>query len=225
LVSGTVVVADQQSAGRGRQGRQWQSPPGMNLHATVLLKPPLPGPVEALPRVAALAIHAAVLAAEAADAWVKWPNDVLVGDRKLAGVLCETRWQGSEPQAVVVGMGVNLNMPPELLAVIDRPATSLLVVTGQRVERGVFLRLLLDHFNHLLARAHRCGMDDLLPDWRAASRLPGRVVRLLQGDRVHHGRVAELARDGSLVLRLADGSLQAFHAGEVSLRWDDSPAG
>src|SRR5262249_7148114 len=131
---GTVVVADEQTQGRGRQGRSWGSPPGANLHLSAVLRPPLP-PHEAPP----LTLAAAVAVCDAlrglgADARIKWPNDVVIDDRKVAGILTESSTRGGGLDAVVIGIGVNVNwteLAPELAAT----ATSVALAVGRPVDR------------------------------------------------------------------------------------------
>jgi BirA family transcriptional regulator, biotin operon repressor / biotin---[acetyl-CoA-carboxylase] ligase len=138
---GALVTADEQTAGRGRLGRSWHAPAGTSLLCSLQLRPPVPS--ERLPEltgVAARACAAAVAAVAGLDAQVKFPNDVLVGGRKLAGVLAEAR-----ESRVVLGIGVNVNLAPgELPREVDLPATSLLAETGRRHDRAELLLELLD---------------------------------------------------------------------------------
>ncbi len=138
---GAIVVAGEQTAGRGRLGRRWLAPAGTSLLCSVQLRPDVPG--ERLPEltgVAARAVGEAVEALTGLRAELKFPNDVLVGDRKVAGVLAEAR-EGR----VVLGMGINVNVPEsELPQEVDRPATSLLVETGHELERAELLAELLE---------------------------------------------------------------------------------
>ena len=218
LPAGTIVVADAQTAGRGRQGRAWQSPPGVNLYTSILLKPPyLNARVELFPPLAALAIWRAVRDHGAGDAWIKWPNDVYAGDRKLAGVLAESQVQQGQVTATVVGMGVNLNLAAEDAARIGAPATSLLLETGKRVDRARFLEVLYGYFNSYYRSAQQFGFGTLHAEWRGASRLLGRAVTLTRGDERLVGVVEDLDADGALCLRLPTGPLLRLHAGDVSL--------
>ncbi|TML51699.1 MAG: biotin--[acetyl-CoA-carboxylase] ligase, partial [Actinobacteria bacterium] len=138
---GTVVVAGEQTAGRGRLGRKWLAPAGTSLLCSVQLRPDVPG--ERLPELTGVAAAACAEAIEAVTSLVpvlKFPNDVLLGTRKVAGVLAEAR-EGR----VVLGLGINVNVPEaELPREIDRPATSLLVETGREVDRAELLVELLE---------------------------------------------------------------------------------
>jgi BirA family biotin operon repressor/biotin-[acetyl-CoA-carboxylase] ligase len=219
LPSGTLVAADTQTAGRGRQGRAWVSPPGVNLYASLLLKPPeLTAPPTILTQAASLAICDTVRAAGVAGAWIKWPNDVLVEQRKLAGVLTECRLTAGVPDALVIGMGVNLNMNATALAAIGQPATSVAAETGRPVERTAFCQALRDRLLANLATLAGAGPAALHARWVAASRLPGQTVIVTLPTGPVSGTVVALAADGALHLRLADGALRVCQAGEVSLR-------
>jgi BirA family biotin operon repressor/biotin-[acetyl-CoA-carboxylase] ligase len=147
--AGTAVVAAEQRAGRGRQGRPWHSPAGANLYCSIVLRPRRPlGEWPDLSWVLAAAVAAWAREAGAGGATVKHPNDVLVGGRKLAGLLLESRTGGGEPGALVVGIGVNVNtgleeFPPELRA----SATSLALVSGRPLEREALLGRLFAHLD------------------------------------------------------------------------------
>jgi len=138
---GALVVAEKQTAGRGRLGRRWLAPAGTSLLCSLQLRPQVPS--ERLPEltgVAALACSDAIAAMAGVEPELKFPNDLLVGGRKLAGVLAEAR-----EQRVVLGIGVNVNLTAEQLPrEVDRPATSLLVETGRAHDRGALLVELLD---------------------------------------------------------------------------------
>jgi BirA family transcriptional regulator, biotin operon repressor / biotin---[acetyl-CoA-carboxylase] ligase len=143
---GAVAVAEEQSAGRGRLGRRWLAPYGTSLLCSVQLRPAVPG--ERLPEltgVAARSVAETIHALTELEAALKFPNDVLVGERKVAGVLAEAR-EGR----VVLGLGVNVNVPEEELPLeVDRPATSLLAETGRELDRAVLLVELLERLERL----------------------------------------------------------------------------
>jgi len=138
---GALVTADEQTAGRGRLGRRWLAPAGTSLLCSLQLRPTLAS--ERLPELTGVAAHAcaeAIAALTGLEPELKFPNDVLVGDRKLAGVLAEAR-----DERVVLGIGVNVNVPAEgLPQEVDRAATSLLVETGREVDRAQLLAELLE---------------------------------------------------------------------------------
>src|SRR5581483_2965854 len=140
---GTCVVAEAQSAGRGRLGRTWHSPPGTNLYCSVVLRPPLaPAAVPQLALVAGVAVAAAVAETTTLSAEIKWPNDVLVGGRKVAGILTELEAELERVRFVIVGIGVNLNTTAFPAELAER-ATSLALASGRPVDRAAFTGRLL----------------------------------------------------------------------------------
>jgi BirA family biotin operon repressor/biotin-[acetyl-CoA-carboxylase] ligase len=212
---GATWVAEQQTAGRGRQGRVWESPRGDNLLFSVLLR--LSCPPSRLPPVtiaAGLAVRDAVAsAAPGASPRLKWPNDVLVGERKIAGILVEAVTMGSRVEAVVVGVGLNVHtrdFPPELA---DR-ATSLALVAPGPFDRAL---LLADVLARLDADVHVVvarGLGLLRARLEASDALRGRRVRSDAGD---EGEACGIDDDGRLLVRRDDGVTARWSAGEVHL--------
>lgn len=148
LPHGTIVVADHQFAGRGRYGRNWYSPPCQNLYTSLLLKEK---EVDLLPTPTMLTVAALALIDTLTDYQVEATrlhssNDVYVENKKIAGILCDRRLKNRKVEMLIIGVGVNLNMDRNLLAKIDRPATSVLLETGQRVSRNGFLFRLWSNF-------------------------------------------------------------------------------
>jgi BirA family biotin operon repressor/biotin-[acetyl-CoA-carboxylase] ligase len=217
-LEGTVVMADAQTAGRGRIGKQWFSPPGVNLHLSVLLKPPIQLQEARLyTLIGSLAIADAV-ESHGVKAQVKWPNDVLIGDKKIGGVLTEVQTHDGRVESLIMGVGVNLN--------IDRPsmdrlygeaaagATSLREAVGRTTDRNAFAARVLEsleqrHFDFL---AH--GKASLLKEWRSRSFL-GRRVTVREGDIHVEGVAMNLDEEGCLVVNLDDGSTVRVREGEV----------
>jgi BirA family biotin operon repressor/biotin-[acetyl-CoA-carboxylase] ligase len=131
---GTAVVADEQTAGRGTRGRLWHSPPGLGLYLSIILRPPIPD-LAGLPLRAAVAVRDAVRDATGIAAEVKPPNDLVFGERKLGGILCESAFAGGEPEFAIVGVGLNVghgpgDFPPDLAAT----AVSLRIIADRRID-------------------------------------------------------------------------------------------
>jgi BirA family biotin operon repressor/biotin-[acetyl-CoA-carboxylase] ligase len=211
----SVVFADRQTAGRGRLGHVWESPAG-NLFASVLL-PPLAGDrITALPLAAGLAV-AEALDGHGVAAQLKWPNDLLVGGRKLAGILAEGLAGAGGLEAVVLGVGVNVRLDPATLpAELVSKATSLLAETGRApdvVEVLASVLARLPAWYHALA--HRGGAA-VVAAWRARS-LPwwGRAVEARSGNEVMRGIALDVDARGALLLGREDGSRVALFSGEV----------
>ena len=203
---GLWLRAERQTGGRGRQGRDWHSPPG-NLYASTLVRlldrdPPAP----TLALAAAVALHETVAAyAPRCEVMIKWPNDLLVGGAKLAGILLERA-----EDAVVVGFGVNLAHHPEGL---DRPVTDIRVLTGSAPDPAVFIETLAECFARWLDHWHREGLARIRAAWLAAAHPVGTALSTEVGDGLFDG----LDEDGALRLRLADGRSRVIHAGDVFL--------
>ncbi|HXQ43946.1 MAG TPA: biotin--[acetyl-CoA-carboxylase] ligase [Acidimicrobiales bacterium] len=228
---GLVVVADHQTAGRGRLGRRWEAPPGANLLLSVLLRPDL-RPEELHLSTVAMALAARLASAEATglEITLKWPNDLMVGERKTAGILAETLLQppgppgGAEPAvvAVVVGIGLNLAWPPPDGAAGSvplpeglGPATSLWRESGTRVEPGVLLDRLLAHLEPLVDDlSDPAGRRRLASDYRRACTTLGRLVRVsLEGETVT-GTVLDITGEGHLLLDVG-ACVRTIPAGDV----------
>ncbi|MFL6857774.1 MAG: biotin--[acetyl-CoA-carboxylase] ligase [Allosphingosinicella sp.] len=203
---GSWLRADLQTGGKGRQGRAWASPPG-NLHASTLvrLRPGDP-PAPSLALVAAVALHEAVMAfGPDSPVQIKWPNDLIAGGAKLAGILLER-----EGEAVIAGFGVNLAHHP---ADTPRPATSLAALAGAAPEPPAFLDALADAFARWLARWRGEGIAPIRAAWLAAAHSIGSALSTSEGEGLFEG----LDETGALRLRLADGTRRVIHAGDVFL--------
>jgi len=217
---GTVMTAETQTSGRGRLAHKWFSPAGENLYVSMLLRPGVsPYSAAQLPLVAASAmLHALNSSYPSLNVCVKWPNDILVDGRKLAGILCEMDSDMDLVHRVVVGFGINVNMmtkqfPPELRPI----ATSLRELTGETINRSKLLAAILNAFEQRydLWLAH--GLKPLLPEIEEKSVLAGRTVTVTSQATKLHGTVMGIAADGRLVLRLDDGTERTIPSGEVHI--------
>ncbi len=204
---GAVATADHQDAGRGRHGRAWVDAPGTALLVSVLLRPP-PGAVAQLSLVCALSVAEAVEAGTALGARLKWPNDVLVDGRKVAGILLEGRGD-----AVVCGIGVNVNQAAdELPADARTEPASLRSLTGAEYDRGELLVALLARLETRYDAWRASGLAPLLPELERRDALRGRTVTV--GDVT--GTATGLSPDGRLRVVGADGTERLVASGEVA---------
>ena len=215
---GEVVIAERQSAGRGRRGRSWSSPPRKNLYLSVVLRPDLP-PARApeVTLLAAVAVCQAVRRAGVASAAIKWPNDVLASGRQLAGVLTEMAAEVERVQWLVVGIGVNVNaaaddFPDELREL----ATSLLIERGDPVPRALFAAALLTALEEWLDRHAAEGFAPVRAAWREMSDTLGRQVRVRVGTADLVGLAEDVDETGALLVRTASG-LERVVAGDVEM--------
>jgi len=217
---GTVVIAERQTSGRGRLGRQWHSPPGLNLYCSIVLRPPLaPGAVPQLALVAGAAVAAAVAEEAGARPAIKWPNDVLVDGRKVAGILVEMDSEMERVYHVIAGIGVNLNTPASSFPrELRAKATSLLAATARRVDRAAFTGRLLAALEARYGRFLSAGFESVRAEWEGFSCLTGTEVRVAGPEGDVGGRVLGVDSDGALRLARPDGGVVRVVAGEVTVR-------
>jgi len=213
---GTAVLAEEQTAGRGRFGRSWVSPAGKNIYVTLVMRPPL-ARLRSLAIVAPLATALAVedVAGGLAPA-IKWPNDVILHGRKLSGMMTETELAGQEVRFSLVGIGVNVNFDIEEASEIAGIATSVKRELGHEVSREELLAALLNRFEELYEQ-WPVG-SGVFQAWRSRLETLGREVSITFRGQVYEGTARDVDQDGNLILSLADGSTMTFEAGEVSLR-------
>lgn len=207
LPEGAVATTDHQTAGRGRLGRTWVEAPGTAVLCSVLLRPPVDRPAAELSLVAAVATAEAVEAATDLSAQIKWPNDVMLNRRKVAGILLEMR-----NEAVVLGIGVNVNQTREQLPADARTAVgSLRSLTGSDYDRDAVLTALLERLDLRYAQWQAGGLDDVYDDLGSRDFLRGRRVRV-SGE---VGTGVQIDRKGRLVVALDSGEQRAIDSGEV----------
>jgi BirA family transcriptional regulator, biotin operon repressor / biotin---[acetyl-CoA-carboxylase] ligase len=211
---GYCCVADEQTQGRGRLGRSWVAPPGTGLLASVLLCV-LPRALEGLPFAAGLAVVDALATAYGVDASLKWPNDVLVDGRKLAGILVELApgSAGRPDVAAVVGLGLNLHVA-RFPAGIN--GVSLHELTGDIPDADRVLQAWLEALSARVGTAEEDGIAALLPDWRAHATGLGERVQVVRPSGTVTGIAIDVATDGALLVRTADG-VERVVAGHVNL--------
>ncbi len=210
---GTVVVAEVQTAGRGRQGRSWVSEPG-NLLVSVLFRPD----VSQLPFISiigGIATARAVRKTTGLDPRIKWPNDLMVQGRKVAGILAESSIAGHSVWYAVLGIGVNVNLDPAQSEDIAALATSLNAAAGRDVPRDDLLRQLLHDLDALCLQVKR-GQSPV-PEWRDLLETTGRRVDAVSGPDTYSGTAEGVDDTGALLLRLDDGRLVTLTAGDVTL--------
>ena len=214
---GEIVLADTQSQGRGRLGRRWVSPPQANLYLSIILRPRL-APVHApqITLMAAVALADTIGSFVSARPAIKWPNDILLQGKKVAGILTELSCAGDCVDFVILGMGVNINfLPNEMPADIRERATSLFAVMQEKVSREAVLRRLIHDLDRCYGELEEFGFDALAPRWEAYFGFRGRRVRIELLDQVLLGRAKGIDRDGALIIESDDGGLQRVLAGDV----------
>ena len=208
--AGTVRHTDHQTAGRGRLGRTWEAPPGASLLCSILLRPPSGAPVHRCTQAVAVAAARACERELGFTPVLKWPNDLVVGDRKLAGVLAEALVEGGSVTAVVVGIGMNLRWPRPMPGELAATATSANHHTTVPVERDRVLAALLEELAALLP-------GDVRTAYRARLGTLGQEVTVqLPGGEVLEGRAVDVGEAGDLLVAPHDGGpVRSVQAGDV----------
>lgn len=217
---GTVVIADAQSGGRGRLGRRWESPAGCNLYCSVVVRPSIP-PHHAthLTFLAALAVCDAVASVTGITPSLKWPNDLLIGGKKCAGLLNEMSAEADRIRHVILGIGVNLNMsmadfPDELVP----RATSLSIESGREVDRTLFAARLIDALDHWYGCYRERGFDPVRSAWTERSWTVGKRVRVTYDEaRSMTGRAVGIDEVGALLVVADSGGNERVLAGDVTI--------
>lgn len=216
-----LVLAEAQTAGRGRRGRQWVSPYGENLYFSLVIRIERSATqLQALSLVVGLAVLNTLRQMGVAQVGLKWPNDLLVGQKKIAGILLELNGDPADICHVVIGIGINANM----LAVegVDQDWTSMRLETGRPVDRNALAVSLLEELEWLLALHKEQGFAVFHREWESNHIWQGCPVRLISGVHEIAGTVLGVTVDGALRLRLdADGNEQVYSGGELSLRLRD----
>ena len=219
LADGDVIQATVQTDGHGRLSRRWISHVPGNLCVSIVLKPthrpPADLPLANLSQLLSVST-CRVLDAHNATARIKWPNDVLVGDQKIAGLLAETVVRGAgEFMGLVLGLGINLNLDRKNLAAIDQPATSLAVWTGKPVDVAAFRDAVLDDFFNRYDGFLENGFRSIRDEYVALCPFIGKEITIRRGQETIHGRALGLTADGALEVKLPGGTLRAVELGEI----------
>jgi BirA family biotin operon repressor/biotin-[acetyl-CoA-carboxylase] ligase len=218
---GIVLVADHQTAGRGRAGRTWTAPPGAGLLLTILLRPPA-AMVDLTTMAVAVAAAAAVESVAGFAPRLKWPNDLVwpgdgsVPDRKLAGILAEADWPtDGEGVVVVVGIGINVAWPDDLPAELAEIAVAINHITDAPVDREALLIDLLSELGPRYTALLAGDRSGLLDEWRERSATLGHPVRIELGDGEVEGTAVDITDDGHLVVETPAGERRTFTVGDV----------
>jgi len=220
MADGIMVAAGTQTAGRGRQARRWVSPPHQNAYVSFIIKN-FPGQPHQASWIGSLAVLDALReCAPDLRPWLKWPNDVYCGHSKIAGLLCEGHVAAGTVDGIVIGIGVNLNMPPSTLATIDQPATSILKETGKPTNLEKFLLVLAKSLRRRYISGSAC-IDALYHEWRECNAIIGREIEVTadHNSKTIRGRVVDLGPDGEICLKVGD-EIMKFFSGDVRIKKD-----
>jgi BirA family biotin operon repressor/biotin-[acetyl-CoA-carboxylase] ligase len=211
---GLAVLAEYQTGGRGRRGNRWLAPPHSSILCSVVAwLPATSGHAALLTRASALAAARAIEDQTGAGVGIKWPNDVVVEDRKVGGILVEARPVAGESGPVVIGIGINCTQGPQAFPVEIRPAVASLKMLGEEVDRTLLARSLLARLDEVLGRmAVPDGADAIARDAAARCRTLGRRITVQEEGAAYTGEVVDLDADYGLILRLQEGGMRTFSA-------------
>jgi BirA family biotin operon repressor/biotin-[acetyl-CoA-carboxylase] ligase len=214
---GTVVLADTQTAGKGRLGRRWHAPPGSSLLLSVLLRPEIePSQAQRMTMICSLAAVEAISATSGVEAGIKWPNDLVVSGRKLGGILTELGLEGRQLAHTIVGLGINVNLNLDDLPDVMAPPASLLAETGRLTSRTTLLVELLRGIEERYDRIHEGWSPH--DAWRAHLTTLGERVQVGTPGDVIVGKAIDVDADGALMVRTDSGAIRRILAGDVTLR-------
>lgn len=216
---GTLVVADMQTAGRGRRGRDWESPPGCSIYMSLLLRPDIrPGNAPMMTIVMAYSVAKAIRKCTGLNVQIKWPNDIILNGKKIVGILTEMSTEIDYINHVVIGVGINVNMEsfPEELA--DK-ATSLRIETGETVKRSPVIAETMIQFEACYGQFVECGNLGFLREaYNEMLVNCGREVLILGAKESYQAHALGIDDNGELLVRHEDGTVETVYAGEVSVR-------
>ena len=216
---GTLVLAEEQTSGRGRRGRSWLSPKGVNILSSLLIRPPIEiDQAFILTMILALAVSDGVKGTTGLRPLIKWPNDLYVGERKLVGILTEFSVREGIVDHMILGFGLNVNWNPEDDRELINPATSILRETGHRVRREELLVRILRHFDDSYRALLTGKIMGFYRRWNQLSMILGREVVVEAGEETLRGVAVSIDRQGALILRDTSGVDRVVLNGDVSLR-------
>jgi BirA family biotin operon repressor/biotin-[acetyl-CoA-carboxylase] ligase len=215
---GTVVIADMQTSGRGRHGRCWISPPGVNLYFTVLLKVPASQQVSIISLITAIAVVLAIRQQTGLNAQIKWPNDILINDKKAGGILVEMVFnRHTTANMLAVGIGVNVNMPPEALKDIRPLATSLKIEAGTSIDRVKLLGKILAELERIYKILLNGNKKTLIKEWLRLNCTIGKKVSVQTSEGIITGLAEDIGDEGELYVRVSSEKIETVRAGDVTI--------
>ncbi|MEJ2050332.1 MAG: biotin--[acetyl-CoA-carboxylase] ligase [Calditrichota bacterium] len=216
---GTVVITEQQEAGKGRMGRTWESPRGRSILMSILIRPERRLPwINLMNLATGLSVAQAIGELWALSPVVKWPNDVWIAGKKVCGVLAESQYRGEEMNKLVIGFGCNVNQQPdEFPKKLRWPATSLAIELGRQVDRSILLAKILGVLEFWYKHIQNAGVEQLLAEWKSRCIHRDAPVRMNHTKQVLNGIFRGLSPDGAALVEDASGRLRVVHSGDLTL--------
>jgi BirA family biotin operon repressor/biotin-[acetyl-CoA-carboxylase] ligase len=215
LKEGVVVLAEEQTKGKGRLGRSWLSPPHGGIYLSCILRPSMPpGEVPKLTLAVSLGVAKAIREITGLTAMIKWPNDILINSKKVCGILLEMKAEQDRLDFVIVGIGINANTPAKLL---PRGAASLKGELGRDVSRIRLTQKVLEHVEESYGRLLKGGFSRILEEWKELTDMLGSRVKVIVPNREFEGQALDVDVDGALLVRLDTGFIERAPSGDVVL--------
>lgn len=218
--NGMVVIAEEQNSGKGRLSRGWFSPFARGVWFSVVLKPPfMPQEASKCTLLAAVAVVKAVNKYQGVKASIKWPNDVLLDGKKLVGILTEMSAEFGKINSIVIGTGINVNVPKEIVPEeLRATAVSLADVAREPISRVQLLADVLANMEALYEQVLQEGFKPVLEEWKQYSSTLGQQVKVIAPDQTYYGEAVNIDEDGLLIVKRTDGTMEKVIAGDVSIR-------
>ncbi len=217
---GTIVIAEKQIIGRGRMGRSWFSPENKGIYISMILRPAMPpSKTSVITLLTAVAVAEALLLLTDMDVKIKWPNDILIKGKKIAGILTEISMEMDSIDFIIIGLGLNVNTSlDEMPEAIQQTATSFFIETGLPVSRAAIIRAYLEKFEHYYGILGKHGFKPVMDRWKALSGIIGKQVDIdVMGNR-YKGMVEDIDNDGVLILCDKNGDYHRIFSGDVIVR-------
>lgn len=214
---GTVVLSESQSRGKGRLGRSWFSPSGTNIYLSVILRPQMPASqITLLTFAAAIAVAKAIRDITGLDADIKWPNDILIKGKKVAGILSEMDAKSDTIRFVVIGIGINVNLEKKdiPLELMDK-ATSIKIESNSTIDRMNLICRVLENLEKWYNLFERNGANDIIKEWKSLAITIGRDVKVQSGNSFVEGRAVDIDENGALLIKDRNGVIQKVLSGDV----------
>ena len=216
---GTMVIAEKQTKGRGRRGRNWFSPPGGGIYFSLILRPAIsPGETPRITLMTAVVLAETLISLIKLKLKIKWPNDILVNGKKLAGILTEISTEMDAVNYIIVGLGMNVNTRFEIFPQeIKENATSILIEKGKQFPRVRLIQNYLKLYEQYYDMFKKNNFEPIMKRWRELADIIGKQIRVDVIGKTHIGKVIDVDNDGVLILKDDHGGLQRIFSGDVTL--------
>lgn len=214
---GTVIIAENQTGGKGRLGRTWASVPGRGLYLSIILRPKIaPSKASGITIAAAVALSDTLDEFDIKDHEIKWPNDILINGRKISGILTEMKGDADKIDFIITGIGINLNTCPEdYPSDIKRIAASAADFRGNYIDRCAFLQSLLRNFEKYYVTFINSGFPEILEKWKEKTSITGRVIKVSLIDEIFTGTVKGINAEGFLIVETVTGE-RLINSGDIN---------